>query len=284
MTASCIFDAHSVLAEGPVWHCDRLWWVDIERGEIHALDPGRGADQVWRFPHRIGFVVPTVRGDFLVGTEQGIARFHPDRPDLELVARPEPDNSGNRFNDAKCDPAGRLWAGTMAVNESPRRGSLYRLDPDYGVTRWVRDVSISNGLAWSPEGRTLYYIDSPTRRVDAFDYDPTTGAISGRRTVIEVTDGYPDGMSADRDGRLWIALWGGWKVACHDPLTGQRVAEVQVPVEAVSSCCFGPGETLYITTASRDVTEANRGRQPNAGGIFAAQVGTSGLHPARFGG
>jgi len=282
MNATCILDARSVLAEGPVWHQNRLWWVDIERGEVHAFSPQSDRDRHWRFPHRIGFVIPTQKGDFLVGTDRGIARFHPDHEDLQFVAHPEPDIPGNRFNDAKCDAAGRLWAGTMAIDESPERGSLYRLNTDLSLARTVSKVSISNGLAWSPDGRTLYYIDSPTRKVDAFDFEPTEGALSRRRTIIEVTDGFPDGMAIDHQGRLWIALWGGWCVACYDPGNGQRVQQIDVPVEAVSSCCFGPEDTLYITTASRDVTEATRARQPQAGGIFAAHVGVSGPTPPLF--
>ena len=282
MNATCILDARSVLAEGPVWHQDHLWWVDIERGEVHAYSPQSGQDRHWRFPHRIGFVIPTRHADFLVGTDRGIARFHPDREGLQFVVNPEPDIPGNRFNDAKCDAAGRLWAGTMAIDESPERGSLYRLNPDLTLTRAVSKISISNGLAWSPDGGTLYYIDSPTRRVDAFDFDPTQGTISARRTVIEATDGFPDGMAIDHQGHLWIALWGGWCVACYDPASGRRLQQIDVPVEAVSSCCFGPDDTLYITTASRDVTDATRSRQPQAGGIFAAQVGVSGPTPPLF--
>ena len=284
MTAECFFAAGAVLAEGPVWHGRRLLWVDIERGEIHELDPRSGADRSWSFPHRVGFVVPSTAGDWVVGTERGFARFDPHTGALSWGTNPEAGIPGNRFNDAKCDTAGRLWAGTMARDEAPGRGSLYRVDADGRVKTMVPSVSISNGLAWSPDGRTLYYVDSPTRRVDAFDFEPTTGEISHRRTVIEVTDGYPDGMCVDASGCLWIALWGGGCVACHDPRSGARRSEVRLPVEAVTSCCFGESEELWITTASRDLDAAGRKRQPLAGGIFRARVGIKGFATSLFAG
>ena len=277
MKAECILEAGAVLAEGPVWHAGRLRWVDIERRQVHCLDVVTGRDRAWTLPSRVGFVVPRDRGGFVVGTEHGLAVW--DEGLLEPFAHPETERPGNRFNDAKCDPQGRLWAGTMAIDEAPGRGSLYRVDPS-GVARMLEGVSISNGLAWSPDGGTLYYIDSPTRRVDAFDV--REGLISRRRTVITLEDGFPDGMCSDADGNLWIALWGGRCVACHDPRTGRRVARIDVPVDAVTSCCFGDGGTLFITTASRDLDAAGRRGQPLAGGIFRAETRTSGVPVATY--
>ncbi|MGE3313408.1 MAG: SMP-30/gluconolactonase/LRE family protein, partial [Limisphaerales bacterium] len=193
-----------------------------------------------------------------------------------------PELPGNRFNDAKCDPSGNLWAGTMAVDETPAKGSLYRIGADQRATRKVTEISISNGLAWSADRRTMYYIDSPTRRVDAFDFDVDTGGISRRRTVVEITDGYPDGMSIDERGNLWIAIWGGGCVACHEPDGGRRIARIEIPVRDVTSCCFGSGDTLFITTAGRDVVDADRHRQPLAGGLFKASVGVTGPVPPDF--
>jgi sugar lactone lactonase YvrE len=226
--------------------------------------------------------VPAARGDFLVGTENGIERFDPASGALTPFVHPEREVAGNRFNDAKCDPAGRLWAGTMAISEAPHRGSLYRVEAGGRCTRTVERISISNGLAWSRDGRTMYYIDSPTRRVDAFDFDAETGAIANRRQVVELTDGFPDGMCIDAEDRLWIAVWGGWAVACHDPRTGQRVDRIEVPAEAVTSCCFGDGGDLYITTASRDVTDATRKSQPEAGGLFRVRLPVGGPPPPAF--
>ncbi len=277
MKAECILDAGAVLAEGPVWHGGRLWWVDIERCEIHALDVTTGADKKWTLPSRVGFAVSRRKGGFIVGTEHGLSVWDDGR--MELLAHPEEAKPGNRFNDAKCDPQGRLWAGTMAMTEVPKQGALYRVDAR-GASKMLGDVSISNGLAWSPDGATMYYIDSPTRRVDAFDF--RDGEIANRRTVITLEVGFPDGMCADAEGNLWIALWGGWAVACHDPLTGKRIGKVAVPVEAVTSCCFGDGGELFITTASRDLNAAGRSRQPLAGGIFRAETGVRGMAVGSF--
>lgn len=269
--AECIHAGGTVLGEGPFWDGAELGYVDIERREIHRLNPVTGVDRAWPLPQRVGFAIPSTRGDLIVGTESGLGRFDPDTGTLTPVTDPERNQPGNRFNDAKCDPDGRLWAGTMALDEGPERGSLYRIDGHWKVTRQVERISISNGLAWSSDGRVMYYIDSPTRQVDAFDF--CDGGISNRRTVVTITDGYPDGMSVDAAGNLWIALWGGWGVACHDPRTGERLAIVKLPVSAVTSCCFGDGDALFITCASRDLDATGRAQQPLAGGIFRARVG-----------
>lgn len=284
--AQCRHRTNAVLGEGPVWDAARrrLWWVDIERRELHCFDPAASDDRVWTLAERVGFAVPTMRGDLIVGTQRGLARFAPENGALTPFADPESALPENRFNDAKCDPAGRLWAGTMAVSEVPGRGSLYRLDASLRVTRMVENVTISNGLAWSPDGRTMFYIDSPTRRVDAFDFDLESGGIANRRTVIEIADGFPDGMCIDAAGNLWVALWGGWGVACFDPRTGAHLAKIDIPVECVTSCCFGGDawDELFITTASRDLDAAGRAQQPLAGSIFSAHPDVRGMPTQLF--
>jgi sugar lactone lactonase YvrE len=286
--AECVLRANAVLGEGPVWDAarQRLWWVDIEARELRCFDPASGEDHAWDFDHRIGFAVPTKRGDLVIGTQCGLMRFEPASGEVTPMVDPEGHLPDNRFNDAKCDPNGRLWAGTMGVSEAPSLGSLYRIDASWRVDRIVPEVSISNGLAWAPDGRTMYYVDSPTRRVDAFDFDPLTGDIRNRRVVVEVADGFPDGMCIDRAGNLWVALWGGSGVACFDPRAGTQQAKVEVPVEAVTSCCFGGAawDQFYITTASRDLDAGGRARQPAAGSLFRANVGASGLPTQLFGG
>lgn len=288
LPAKCIHRSDALLGEGPVWDSARqqLWWVDIEQRKLHCWDPGTRRDQAWDFAQRVGFAVPTTAGDLVMGIGRTLARFSPDSGALTLVAEPDGEHPENRFNDAKCDPAGRLWAGTMAISEVPALGSLYRVDAQWRTTRMVAPVSISNGLAWSRDGCIMYYIDSPTRRVDAFDFDPATGAVANRRAIIEISNGFPDGMCIDAAGNLWVALWGGWSVACFDPRTGAQLAKIEVPVEAVSSCCFGGPkfDQLYITTASRDLDAAGRAAQPLAGGIFVARPETRGLPPDLFAG
>jgi sugar lactone lactonase YvrE len=280
IAAECVFRAGAVLGEGPVWDVarQRLWWVDIERRELHSLEPASCVDCTWTLEQRIGFVVPTVRGDLIVGTQGGLMRFDPSTGSVAPVADPESHIPENRFNDAKCDPAGRLWAGTMSVSEAPGLGSLYRVDGVWRIDRILAGVSISNGLAWASDSRTMYYIDSPTRRVDTFDFDSLTGDIANRRTAIEITEGFPDGMCIDTAGNLWVALWGGWGVACYEPSTRAEVARIEVPVEAITSCCFGgpAWNELYITTASRDLDANGHATQPLAGSVFRAHPGIAG--------
>jgi len=281
LQAECVLRTDAVLGEGPVWDAARacLWWVDIEKKELHCFEPAAGEDRLFPLPERIGFAVPTDRGDLIIGQGNRLARFDPTTAALTPFCAPEAEPADNRFNDAKFDPAGRLWAGTMAVSEAPDRGTLYRIDPLGAITRMLTPVSISNGLAWSPDARTMFFVDSPTRRVAAFDFELETGAIENRRTVIETTESFPDGMCSDAAGNLWIALWGGWSVACFDPRTGTQLAKIEVPVERVTSCCFGgeKGQDLYITTASRDLTSETRARQPLAGSVFVAKPSTARL-------
>lgn len=288
LPAECIHVGNALVGEGPVWdHArQRLWWVDIEKRELHCWNPETRQDQAWDFPQEVGFAVPTAAGDLVMGIGRTLARFSPETASLTIVKEPEGELPENRFNDAKCDPAGRLWAGTMAISERPALGSLYRIDAGWQITRMLTEVSISNGLAWATDGRTMYYIDSPTRRVDAFDFDPATGTLANRRAIIEIDAGFPDGMCIDQAGNLWVALWGGWSVACFDPRTGAQLARIEVPVEAVSSCCFGGPQLdqLFITTANRDLDAAGRAAQPLAGAIFLASVGTRGFPGELFAG
>lgn len=286
--AEYVYRAGAILGEGPAWDEARqaLWWVDIERCAIHQFVPAVSEDYAWLLPCRVSFAIPTERGDLVVGTENGLGRFDLHSGAFTPVANPESNLPWNRFNDAKCDPAGRLWAGTMAVSEVPELGSLYCVDASWTITRHIERVSISNGLAWSLDGGTMYFIDSPTQCVEAFDFDAQSGRLSNRRTVIEIADAFPDGMCIDARGNLWIALWSGWSVVCIDPRTGRKIAKVEVPVCDVTSCCFGGKDfaDLYITTASRDLDAEGRTAQPLAGGIFRAQPGVRGLRTQCFAG
>lgn len=271
------------LGEGAVWHPHRqsLFWVDILGKKIHEASPDSGTTLTRPVPQYIGALVPTTRGDLLVALQDGIHRYDLAALTTTPFACPPEHSAGAiRFNDAKCDPRGRLWAGTMALDEAPGRGALYRIDPD-GSTRRMRDqVTVSNGLAWSPDHRTLYYIDSPTRTVQAFDYDDATGDLHRPRIAIDTSTvtGFPDGCTIDVEGNLWIAFWDGWCVRRWDPLRGRLLDTVKLPVARVTTCTFGGPrlDTLYITSAACRLDEAARRAQPEAGYVFAAQVGTSG--------
>ena len=203
------------------------------------------------------------------------------------IADPEK-RADNRFNDGKCDPAGRFWAGTLSYKESPEQGALYRLDKDLSAHRLVEKVTCSNGIVWSGDAKTMYYIDSPTMRVDAFDYDVETGSVSNRRTVIscEKGHGYPDGMAIDAEDKLWVAHWDGSAVRRWDPKTGKLLRSIELPATRITSCAFGGPklDKLYVTSATTGLDEATRKRLPLAGGLFLVDPGTTGVLSAEFAG
>ncbi len=285
--------ARAAIGEGPCWddRTSRLYWVDILGKAVHIFDPASRRDHLIPLDQQVGCLALRERGGVVVGLERGIYRLDLDAGEQTLLAAPETDRPRNRFNDGQCDAAGRLWIGSMSMDEndgagrSAPAGSLYRLDPDGRITRLFGGVTISNGIAWSPDNQTMYYIDSPTRRVDAFDFNLAAGAITNRRTVITLPDdaGLPDGMAADAEGFLWIGQWGGWQIGRYDPRTGRCVQAIRLPVKNVTSCAFGGPtlEDLYITTARLGADE-NDPRQTEAGGLFCCRPGARGLPTRRF--
>ena len=279
------------LGEGAVWHPQRqsLFWVDILGKKIHEASTEARATLTRPVPQFIGALAPTRRGDLLVALQDGIYRYDLGSFATTPFACPAEHRAATiRFNDAKCDPRGRLWAGTMALDESPQQGALYRVEPD-GRSRQLRTgVTVSNGLAWSPDHRTLYYIDSPTRTVQAFDYDLDTGDLTRPRVAIDTAPvaGFPDGCTIDVEGHLWIAHWDGWCVSRWDPVRSRLLETLRLPVARVTTCTFGGPQldTLFITSASCKLTPAELQAQPEAGFVFAAQVGTRGLPTDVFAG
>ncbi|XID95864.1 SMP-30/gluconolactonase/LRE family protein [Paenibacillaceae bacterium WGS1546] len=280
--------AKSVLGEGPLWipDEDQLVWVDIESGRIHLYAPGTGNYRSVAVGQRIGAVVKAEDGRMVCAMESGFAFLDLAGGGLEPIADPEAHLPGNRFNDGKVDPAGRFWAGTMPMDGGGAAGSLYRLDGDGSVARMVGEIGCSNGLGWSPDGRTMYYIDTPTRRIDRFDYDAISGNIGNRRTaaVIPREHGYPDGMTVDAEGMLWVACWDGYGVSRIDPATGKLLERLELPVARVTSCCFG-GESLdelYITSASVGLSEEQLRREPLSGSLFMHKPGVKGLPATEY--
>ena len=232
----------------------QLVWVDIEGHDLHVSDPARGTDQRLHIAEHIGCAV-SAGGDLLVlGLRSGFSVLDLATGQRAHIEDPEHHLPDNRFNDGKCDPAGRLWAGTMAIDESHAAGTLYCLYPDLSVHRKVPGVSVSNGIDWSLDHRTMYYVDSPTRRIVAYDYDVATGEIANPRTVFDVPEGegFPDGMTIDAEGHLWVALWDGGRVLRVDPTAGRAVDEIRMPVSRPTSCAFGGRDLdeLFITSAS----------------------------------
>lgn len=280
--AELAIDAKCLLGEGPVWWQGSVWWVDIEARRLHRCGPGCGGEhEGFEIGGRVGFAVPAEDGSWVVARDASVARLEPGSGGPRVVREIEPGSADTRMNDGKVDPAGRLYAGTMGVPIRDGVGTLYRFDRALRPTAVVSPVTISNGLAWDASRDAMYYIDTPTGRVDRFDWDADTGAMENRRAVYRFPEGAgsPDGMTIDRDGRLWVGLWGGWRVACVDPDLGAEVAAIPLPCPNVTSCCFG-GEgldELWITTASVGMSAEQSARHPSAGGVFVARPGPSGF-------
>lgn len=288
--AALLLDTRALLGEGPSWdeESNRLYWVDIEGRAVHIYDPLTGTDRQIEVGQMAGCVVTRQKGGVILTLQRGFYSLNLETEELHPIVDPEAELPENRFNDGKCDSHGRLWAGTTRISHDQPSGSLYCLDTDLSCHRRISDVWISNGIAWSGDDRTMYFIDSPTGRVDAFDFDAETGGIANRRTVIEVPAGMgsPDGMTIDEEGMLWIALWDGWRVARWDPRTGTQLGEIRLPVARPTSCVFGgPGlDQLYITTARTRLPAEALANQPLAGGLFNCRPGVRGLPTQRFNG
>ena len=280
-----VLDARAAIGEGAIWNTalQRLHWIDIPAQRVFTFDPATGENRACDVGQKVGTVVPRAAAARMLALHEGFASFDPVTGRVALLPRPpEHDPAIVRFNDGKCDPAGRFWAGTMALVKGPRPlGRLHRLDVDGSMHVMLRDVGTSNGIAWSLDRRTLYYIDTPLLRVDAFDYDDATGAIANRRPVITVPPegGRPDGCTLDAEGMLWVAMFNGGSVTRWNPHTGERLQTICLPVARVTSCAFGgPGlETLYLTSARLGLTEAELAAQPLAGGLFQVRPGVCGL-------
>jgi sugar lactone lactonase YvrE len=285
--AELVLDAHAELGEAPHWDTDtgELVWVDIMAGAVHRLDPRRGVDCSFEVGQPVGAAVPRVGGGFVLALRDGIGVVDGiEGGALRWIATLELESARTRMNDAACDAAGRLWAGTMDTEETEPIGSLYRIAATGAVKTMLSGVTVSNGLGWSPDGRVLYYVDSPHSAVEAFDFDPLRGTIGNRRQVcaIEPQAGVPDGLTVDAEGCVWVALWGGWSIRRYTS-KGRLIGLVDVPAARVTSCTFGGAEldTLYVTTARPDAPDA---RQPHAGGVFSVRPGSRGLPAHRFAG
>ncbi|HEY5722033.1 MAG TPA: SMP-30/gluconolactonase/LRE family protein [Allosphingosinicella sp.] len=285
---TCVADVKAVLGEGPVWVVaeQALYWTDIEGRRVYRRAFADGKLDRWTVPFRIGSLAPRTGGSgFVAGTDRGLFFADPARDRYDPIANPESDLPTNRFNDGKTDRAGRFWAGTMDGTEKAAQGSLYRLDPDLTLTRIDDAYSVTNGPAFSPDGHTMYHNDSGRQLTYAFDLDEA-GNASNRRVLARFgeEDGYPDGMTVDADGCLWIAYWDGWCLRRLSP-KGELLQTLKVPVARPTSCAFGGPDLdhLFITSARRDLDEAALAAQPQAGGLFVATPGVKGLGETPFG-
>jgi sugar lactone lactonase YvrE len=266
--------AGAELGEGPCWDARRrrLLWVDIPVGLLHVLDPSTGDDRTIPVHQPLGAAVPEASGGFAVAVRDGFGRLGDDGR-LEVVV--DLHRPGLRMNDGKCSPDGAFWAGTMADEGRRPVGVLYRLGPGWqGAEAVLGDLTISNGLAWSADGKRMYFIDTPTRRVDVFDAEPGSATLRSRRPLVEVPPGggNPDGMTIDDEGCLWVALAHAGRVQRYRP-DGVPDLTVELPVPQVTSCCFGGdgGDVLFVTTGKRGAED-----DPLAGAVFACRPGVTG--------
>jgi sugar lactone lactonase YvrE len=282
-------DLHTDVGEAPHWdeRTQTLLFVDLTAGVVFRY--GQSGVKLGSFSvgQEVGAVVPRRSGGLVLAVRDGIAVASDTGEGLELIAPVERDIPGNRMSDAKCDPAGRLLAGTMAFDFSPQSAALYRVEPGWSFEPVVRDVTQSNGIAWSPSGDRMYFIDSATQGVDVFDYDAGDGSAGNRRRLVTIdrAHGIPDGMTADDRGNLWVACFGGAAVRCFSP-AGVQLDEVVLPVTQVTSCAFGGPDLadLYVTSAAYRLGSDQLKREPHAGATFVCRPGAVGMPASSFAG
>jgi xylono-1,5-lactonase len=284
----CVADCKAALGEAPLWVAreQALYWLDIEGRRIFRQKFGSDGWESFETPLRVGSLLPRAKGGFVAGTEKGLAFADPQAGRFDIFADPERDLPGNRFNDGKTDREGRFWAGTMDDKEEQATGALYRIDADLSVDKADGGYEITNGPAFSLDGRTMYHNDSGRRVVYTFDLD-RDGNASNRRVFarFEEEDGAPDGMTVDAEGCLWVCLFGGWCVLRFSP-EGECIGEVEMPASQPTSCAFGgPGlDRLFIASARKDLDGEALAREPFAGGLFSLMPGVRGVAEVPFAG
>jgi len=280
----------SLLGESPVWHPreQALYYCDIPACTLNRFDPATGELSHWTFDSEIGSCAPMLDGAMLLAARDGLWRFDPGTGSRSLLAPPPYDPTIERFNDGKCDPQGRFWAGTVYEPRDPPLASLYCFDRGV-LTRRADGITVSNGLAWSADARTMYWSDTKSHTIFAFAFDALSGTLSDRRVMaafplkqtqepLEAYGGRPDGAAVDVEGNYWVAMFEGQRLLCLSP-SGERLQEVQLPVRCPTMPCFGGPDlkTLYITTARKNRPAAELAEQPLAGCVLSLRVEVAGL-------
>ena len=263
ITVEPISNIHSQWGEGPIWWHGALYFVDIEGHLVHRFDPADGSERSWNVGQRVGTVVPRESGGLVIAGDHGFAFLDEESGQLTVIADPEPDKPDNRFNDGKCSPDGRFFAGTISLVKKTGDAKLYRLDPDLTLHEAFGPVTNSNGIVWSNDGKTVFYIDTPQREILGFDY--LDGHLRNLRSVISTAhlDSSPDGMTIDADGHLWVAFCHGGCVVCFDSVSGTELRRVELPCLETTACAFGGPDLadLYVTTGvHKSVAEEHGGR------------------------
>ena len=284
-----VLQAENLLGEGPMWNVaeQAIYWVDALKPAILRLDAA-GELSTWPMPRIIGSFVFRAKGGLVGALKNGFSAIDLETGAVDLLVDPEPDRPDNILNDGKCDRRGRYWCGSRDAALRDPVGALNRLDPDLSCHRMDDGFVVSNGLAWSPDDRTMYFADSRAETVWAYDFDLDDGAIRNRRVFFSTRDieGRCDGATVDAEGYYWCALVHGGAVARFDP-KGRMDRRIALPVKHPTMCSFGGGglDTLFVTSAAWMVPEAERKEQPLAGALFAIRgVGVKGLPETLFGG
>ena len=276
-----VWELGAELGEGPIWveRDQALWLTDIKKRKIHRLDPVTNDRTSWDVPEYVGFALPAVGGGFVVGFQSGLHHFDPQTGGSRLIAEVEPDLPANRLNDASVDPSGRLWFGTMDNEEKAATGAIYRLADSGRIERAGGECCITNGPAVSPDGRTLYHVDTLGRTIYAASLDEE-GRLGASRVFCTIgdDDGYPDGPTIDEEGCLWIGLYGGWAARRYSP-AGELLQTVRFPVANVTKIALGGTDrrTAFATTARQGLSAEALATQKQAGNLFAFRVETPGL-------
>jgi sugar lactone lactonase YvrE len=276
-----VCDVAAELGEGPVWvERDRaLWFTDIKKRMIHRYDPERGRRDSWDAPEQVGFVLPAKGGGFVAGLMSGLHRFDETTGRFTLIAEIEPERPNNRLNDGVVDPSGRLWFGTMDNGETAKTGAFYRYERGSVEPTGVEGIAITNGPAVSPDGRTLYVVDTRAGTIDSAEV-AEDGALGPSRPFarIDPADGFPDGPTVDSEGCVWIGLYAGWEARRYSP-AGELVGRVRFPVANITKIAFGGDDlrTVYATTARQLLTPTQIDLQPQAGDLFEFRVDAPGL-------
>ena len=287
-TIECLVDAKCALGESPVWDAaqNRLLWADIDGAAIHAVDLDGGALSKWQLPGKVGSFGLCESNRLVVGLPNGVHLFDPASDSVELLVDPEPERPGNRLNDGKVGPDGAFWVGSM--DDRPDKepvAALYRVTADGAVERKVEDLTVSNGLAWSGDGRTMFHSDSRGAWIDRYDFDPVSGTLSNRKRIAELTDeqGRPDGAAVDVDGNYWsCGVSAG--VINRFSRDGALLATIALPVPTPTMCCFGGADmkTLFITSLRVNVAPDILARHPLTGGILVMRTDIAGAPVERF--
>jgi len=285
--AACALDARAMLGEGAVW-CDRasvLWWVDIEAPALHRFEPATGADRAWPMPESIGCLALGRDRSVVVALASGLAWFDPETERLDRFLEIEASEPDTRLNDGRCDRQGRLWVGSMARNGTGACGRLYRCDSTC-ATPMLAGIQVPNSITFSPDGRTMYFADTPTGTIRAFELDPASGRLSAERDFATVRpfDGLPDGATVDADGGLWVAQWDGGRISRFHP-DGRLDRSIRLPVPRPTCCAFGGTdlETLFVTSARVGLAAQALEHAPLSGGVFSLRPSERGLPEPRFG-